>query len=197
MDNLPQNETREKIMDTAERLFMTRGYKSVRLRDIAEAVGMRHASLYYYVPKGKEQLFVAVVRRSMERHQHEITRLIGEAEEDIQAQAYAVSDWLVSQPPLDLARMFEVDLREIDEGVAAELEGVIFHSLTAPLMGVLEQAQAAGTVRVESVGMAAMALLTLVQSARQVPLESIPEGRQAFGRKLVDMLLKGWLAREV
>jgi len=191
----PQNETRERIMDVAENLFMTRGYSAVRLRDIAAEVGMRHASLYYYVPQGKEQLFVAVVRRSMARHEQEMTRLIAEAGDDIQQQAYAVSDWLVSQPPIDLVRMAESDLHQIDSEIASELTKLIIDSLTRPLILALERARQQHAVDVINPGMAAMSLITLVQTAHHIPLASVPEGRTEFGRKLVDMLLYGWLRR--
>jgi len=191
----PTNETSERILDAAEALFMVRGYDGVKLRDIAEAVGMRHASLYYYVPRGKEQLFVTVLRRSMARHEAGMARLIAEAGDDIQAQAYAVSDWLVAQPPLDLVRMFEADLRAVDPTTARELADLVLGSLTRPLVMALQQAQRTGTVAVKDAEMAAMALLTLIQSVHQIPLESLPNGRQAFGRKLVDMLLFGWLVR--
>jgi AcrR family transcriptional regulator len=191
----PTNETSERILNAAEALFMARGYDGVKLRDIAEAVGMRHASLYYYVPGGKEQLFVTVLRRSMARHEAGMARLMAEAGDEIRAQAYAVSDWLVSQPPLELVRMFEADLRAVDPAVAQELANLVFESLTRPLVAALQQAQQAGTVAVEDAAMAAMALLTLIQSVHQIPVESLPGGRQALGRKLVDMLLVGWLAR--
>lgn len=190
-----KNETRERILDTAETLFMTRGYKAVRLRDIADAVGMRHASLYYYVPKGKEQLFIAVIERSMARHQREMARLISAAPEDITAQAYAISDWLVSQPPIDMVRMVEADLLEIEPAKAAELSNTIFASLTEPIVRALEKADAKHEISVSDNGMAAMALITLIQGVHHIPLTSIPEGRQSFGRKLTKMLLNGWLAR--
>jgi len=41
------------------RLFQERGYTAVAMRDIAEAAGMRTASLYYHFPS-KEELFVSV-----------------------------------------------------------------------------------------------------------------------------------------
>jgi hypothetical protein len=50
MDDVLENETSERILDVAEALFMAHGYSAVKLRDIAETVGMRHASLYYHVP---------------------------------------------------------------------------------------------------------------------------------------------------
>jgi len=47
-------------------LFSKRGYIRVRLRDIASAMGMKHASLYYYAPAGKQQLFIEVVERNLQ-----------------------------------------------------------------------------------------------------------------------------------
>jgi hypothetical protein len=73
----------------------------------------------------------------MARHEREMTRLIAEADHTIQAQAYAVSDWLVSQPPLDLVRMVQADLREIDPATATELTRLILDSLTKPLVAAL------------------------------------------------------------
>lgn len=50
MSDLPQNETRTRLLDAADGLFSRRGHTAVTLRDIASKVGMRHASLYYYAP---------------------------------------------------------------------------------------------------------------------------------------------------
>lgn len=195
MSQLPQNETRERIMDTAERLFMSRGYNSVKLRDIADEVGMKHASLYYYVPKGKDQLFAEVVRRSMARHNTEMHRAVDEAGDQFKAQIYAISDWLVSQPPLDLQRMVEVDLPELSAELQQELKGLVMISLNEPIIRTLTTATEQGVAAVESPGMASMSLLTMLQGVHHVPDINFDAGRQAFGRRLVDMLLNGWLAR--
>ena len=195
MKTTSQNETFDRILDIAEELFMVRGYKAVRLRDIADAVGMRHASLYYYVPKGKEQLFIAVMRRSMDRHEREMTRLIETTHGDIRAQAFAISDWLVSQPPLHLVRVMEVDLREIDPVKAGELSAVLLNALTKPLVSALQRASENGEVTVEDPAMAAMALITMIQSIHHIAEQELPGGRQVFARRLTEMLLYGWLKR--
>jgi len=53
-----QVDGRDRILDVAEGLFQERGYTAVAMRDIAEAAGMRTASLYYHFPS-KEELFVS------------------------------------------------------------------------------------------------------------------------------------------
>ena len=195
MKRLPQNETRERIMDSAEKLFMARGFNAVKLRDIAEEVGMKHASLYYYVPKGKDQLFAEVVRRSMARHNQQMKLSVKNAGDDFQQQVYAISDWLTSQPPIDLPRMAGVDLPALSPELAKELETLVMVSLNEPIVDMFQQAKQNGVAEIDNTGMASMSLLTVLQSIHHIPPIYVPDGLQAFGRRLVDMLLKGWLAR--
>lgn len=63
--------SRVKILNTAQRLFARRGFEGVSIRDIARAVGMTTASLYYHFPS-KEEIFVAVHGRSLEAVQREV-----------------------------------------------------------------------------------------------------------------------------
>ncbi|NDJ52513.1 MAG: helix-turn-helix transcriptional regulator, partial [Chloroflexi bacterium] len=62
------SEARQRVLEVAERLFSTRGYKDVRLQDIAKELGIKTASLYYHAPGGKEELFVEVIERGLARH---------------------------------------------------------------------------------------------------------------------------------
>ena len=48
------SDAKARVLEAAETLFHTRGYKAITLRDIASAVGLNHASLYHHVPGGKE-----------------------------------------------------------------------------------------------------------------------------------------------
>ena len=63
--------SRVKILNTAQRLFARRGFEGVSIRDIAQAVGMTTASLYYHFPS-KEEIFVAVHGQSLEAVQREV-----------------------------------------------------------------------------------------------------------------------------
>jgi AcrR family transcriptional regulator len=63
--------SRLKILGIAQKLFARRGFEGVSIREIAQAVGMTTASLYYHFPS-KEEIFVAVHGRSLEAVQREV-----------------------------------------------------------------------------------------------------------------------------
>lgn len=69
--------SREKIMNAAQKLFARRGFEGISIRDIAQAVGMTTASLYYHFPS-KEEIFVAVHGRSLEIVQREVMAAIAD-----------------------------------------------------------------------------------------------------------------------
>lgn len=54
-------------MDVAESHLARRGYRGVSLEAIAAEVGVSKPALYYHFPEGKEQLFVEIAHRSLDR----------------------------------------------------------------------------------------------------------------------------------
>lgn len=54
-------DSRAAILAAAQRLFVERGYRGISMREIAEAVGMTKAALYYHF-RDKEHLFVALLQ---------------------------------------------------------------------------------------------------------------------------------------
>jgi len=61
-----EGDTRQRIMDVAEQLLLQRGYAGFSYQDIAEAVGIRKASIHHHFP-AKEDLGAAIVRRARAR----------------------------------------------------------------------------------------------------------------------------------
>jgi TetR/AcrR family transcriptional repressor of nem operon len=60
------SKTAEDILDLAEGLIQSRGYSAFSYQDIADALGIRKASIHYHFPS-KAQLGVAVVDRYAQR----------------------------------------------------------------------------------------------------------------------------------
>jgi AcrR family transcriptional regulator len=60
-------ETRERILEVAEHLFLAKGFKGVSMKDIADEVQVTTAALYYHFPDGKQDLFLSMVQRTMRK----------------------------------------------------------------------------------------------------------------------------------
>lgn len=141
------SDSRERVLDAAEKLFMERGYASVTMRDIANLLGVRQAALYYHAPQGKEQLFREVVDRFMQRQQQGLEDVIAAAPSHLEHQLTAVMRWLVTQSPVDMIRMLRSDASHISESYAAELLRKVDQSMMRPLITVVLAAQERGEIR--------------------------------------------------
>lgn len=190
-----QNKTHQQILAVADHLFSTRGYKSVRLRDIADAVNIKHAALYYYVPNGKEQLFVDVMERSFERHRLGMTEAISAAGPDLRAQLMAAADWLLAHPPLNIAHMEQSDFSAIKEANAQKLSNMIFDALRLPLREALVAAEGRGEIELADVDLAALSFVTLVQAVHGTTNAYLKERKQETVASIIEMLLQGWFTR--
>src|SRR5437764_3916998 len=71
---VPAGGTRQLILQTAQRLFEERGYDATSLRQIAEAVGMTKAAVYYHYP-AKEDLLLELTRPMLDAMSDTVTRL--------------------------------------------------------------------------------------------------------------------------
>src|SRR5258706_15937113 len=54
--------TWRQILTAAKELFFAKGYKGVSMKEIADAVQVTPAALYYHFPKGKEDLFTKMIQ---------------------------------------------------------------------------------------------------------------------------------------
>lgn len=71
---------RDKILDASVPLFAAKGFEGVSMREVATAVGMTPAALYYHFPD-KEQLYLALIAQVFnERLPPLIAQMAGEGE---------------------------------------------------------------------------------------------------------------------
>ncbi len=187
-----QSEARERVLQAAETLFHQRGYQAVTMRDLAEALDMRQASLYYHAPQGKEQLFVEVTERGLARHQQGLRQAIRQAGPDIQAQLQRVADWFVAQPPLKLFSMAEADMPALAEENAEYLLQLAEEALFQPLIDAFAAAQAQDQIRAIKPERLAGLFLTMIEgilyTGRAYQQGPTP---QALAYEMIDILLNG------
>ena len=117
------------------------------MRDLAEALDIKQASLYYHVPQGKEQLFVEVTERGLARHHQGIVQAAAEGGPDIQQQMTAIANWFIAQPPLKLFSMVDADMPALSPDNARRLMELSEQALFTPIIAAFDAAQQRGEIR--------------------------------------------------
>ncbi len=181
---------RERVLFVAERLFSERGYSSVTLRDIANELGIRQASLYHHVPGGKEQLFVEVTERGLERTRVELERVIAAAGEDLGRQLRSAATLLLAQPPFDLARMIRSDMPAISEVHARRLTQIALRSLVMPIEVAFAAARDRGMHVMPHQRLLAGSFLAIIETV-QVSQRFTPLSGQEMADMMIDVMIDG------
>jgi AcrR family transcriptional regulator len=57
-------ETRQKLLDAAKKLFAEKGYNGTPVRSINRSIGMADGLLYHYFPKGKKEMLQVIVQEN-------------------------------------------------------------------------------------------------------------------------------------
>lgn len=185
------SEARERVLIAAEMLFMQKGYEAVTVKDIAKQAGIHHASLYHHVPGGKEDLYVEVMTRNLERHQHALHQAIEDGMEDLRAQLYGVAKWLLSQPPMDMVRLTYSDLPAINPAVAIELENRAYVALLLPIENILMQASVRGEIAHPHLANIAGAVLSAIEGLHAIPSDYLEVSRLDMAKELIDVFIRG------
>jgi AcrR family transcriptional regulator len=185
------SDARQRVLDVAEELFMTRGYNSITLRDIADALDIRQASLYYHFPEGKEQLFVAVATRTFERHRQGMEAAIATAQPDIHAGLHAIAGWFASQPPLNLMGMIYADMPALSQAQRLHVGRVAYDAMFTPLRELFLAAQRRGEIRQVTPDLLAGSFLTLLDGLNHAVHQEGAPPRDAMVAEIIAIMLDG------
>lgn len=140
--------TAGQIIDTARHLIMTRGYNGFSYADVADAVGIRKASIHHHFA-AKSDLARAVVEQSRAIIQFQVAQL-AEAEPDAATQLRAYAGYwerciLDNSAPFCVAAMLAAELPSLPEDLAAAVHAH-FAELTGWLASILEIGVRQGSV---------------------------------------------------
>lgn len=185
-----QNPARERVLHTAERLFSERGYAAVTLRDIADTLGIRQASLYYHAPGGKEELFVQVTERGLERHRQGLETAISQAGNDLREQLRAAARWLLSQPSINYGRMLQSDMPAISPSEAERLRMHAFVSLISPLQKAFQDGVPADSVAATKAVHLAGAFHAIIEGVQNLPETFLIDEPKTV---MADFLIDTWV----
>jgi AcrR family transcriptional regulator len=188
-DQVPLN-ARERVLNVAEILFRQRGYNVVTMRDIAEEVGIRQASLYYHFPS-KEQLFITVLEQVFERHRHGLHQVLDSAGNDLRMQLHAASSWFISQPPIHFLSVMHTDMPVLSEQETQRLSLIAESAIFQPIQQVFATAQAQGKIRYVKPNLLAGFFLSIIDGINYA--STLPEAakKDVMASEMVSVLLDG------
>ena len=141
------NDVPERIMEEATRLFVTRGYHGISMREIAEAVGVSKAGLYYHF-KDKEDLFIAILTTNLEQ----IDRIITQARQTGQTareQISQIMQAILGQAPHQRAiiRLASQELEHLSQGARDQFDQLYQAKFVDQLAAILREGSAHGELR--------------------------------------------------
>lgn len=180
----------DRVLDEAEQLFRSRGYHAVTMRDIADQVGVRQASLYYHFPS-KEQLFVAVTERMLDRHRLGLQRAIEQSDHNLRSHLQAAGMWFISQPPIHFLSMFHTDMPLLSEANMNRLLDVATQSIFAPIRQTFAQAQEQGEIRDARPELLAGFFLSVIESIPLVTTSPNAAPKEVIVNEMISVLLDG------
>jgi len=185
---------RDRLLEVAERLFSEHGYAAVKLRDVAQAAGLHHSSLYHHAPGGKAQLFGEALEHGLGRHSLALRARMDAARGDLRAQLHAAATWVVANPAGNHTRMLASDLPNLPAETATRLATLAWHGVVGPLAEALHAARDRGEADLDDqdTWMVAGALLSALQGLQTASAAFPgPDPVEQRAQRLVDLLLDG------
>ncbi len=154
--------TRDRIIEQATRLFVTRGYHAMSMREIAEAVGVTKAALYYHF-SDKEALFLAVLAASLDRLEV-IVREARAAGGTTRAQVERIVRGIFAQSPDQRAivRLARQEMATLSAQSLAQFGGLYQEKFIGQVEATLAEGLARGELRALDVRHATWLLLGMI-----------------------------------
>ncbi|UFT99223.1 TetR/AcrR family transcriptional regulator [Radiobacillus kanasensis] len=160
--------TKQNIIEIANRLFMTYGYRAVSTRQIADACGLTQPALYHHF-KNKQKIYLEVIKATMQRTDLAVKRIVNRTN-TIQSRVEQLSYYMLMNHEDDLTQMFHDVRHEMDADTQEQIREWWLNSYLNPVIIILKEAEANNeiqplqTVQTNEVEMAYL-LLDLIKSS--------------------------------
>ncbi len=188
-------ETYDKILQTAHRLFMQKGYTATSMRQVAEESEIGKATIYYHFPD-KQAIAMALLQKSLARMEEVLQRIRAEsdARQRIRVAVTASIAFL-----LESSDIFQIVRREIP-GSRDQMRVKFmkyFREYLALLTDAIQQGIQQGIFRSVNPADAARILLTMVQGtfAMAYLVGERPQSPEESAAKLLEIYFQGIDAR--
>jgi len=156
-------QTSERILSTAHRLFMERGYVGVSINDVVQAVGITKPTLYYHYAD-KEALYTAVATRALELMGEELRAVIVRTDLNFEDQVIKLIEVIQGHGDEDF-RMMRHQIRTFLAVHRQSSLADVFHAqMVRPIVALMEHGQRLGSIQAGSAFEIAMVFLCHVEA---------------------------------
>jgi len=152
----------ERILEGATHLFVTQGYHRISMREIAEAVGVSKAGLYYHF-KDKEDLLLAILTAYLD-HIERLLDGVQQAGGSTRSQVTGLMHAIFAQAPEQRAiiRLASQEMLQLSQEARARF-GLIYHQkFIAQIEAILQRGMSRGELRPMDVHLATWILLGMM-----------------------------------
>lgn len=152
----------KRILEGATHLFVTQGYHRISMREIAEAVGVSKAGLYYHF-EDKEDLLLAILTAYLE-NMEQLLREIQQAGGSTRSQVNGMIRAIFAQAPEQRAiiRLASQEMVQLSQEARARF-GLMYHEkFIAPIEAILQHGINRGELRALDVHLATWILLGMM-----------------------------------
>lgn len=186
--------SRERILEAATRLFVSRGYRGQSMREIAEAVGISKPAIYHHF-KDKEELFVAILSAYLDQLDVLIQASMA-SETTCHRRVTQIVEAILRLPPeiRAVSRLASQEMVHLSAEVRAEFNALYYRQFIGPLVALFEEGVCSGELRSMNPTVATwtfLGMLTPFIAGSQAPGLS-PE--QENSRQVLDIFFLGSLA---
>ncbi|HEY1080025.1 MAG TPA: TetR/AcrR family transcriptional regulator [Bdellovibrio sp.] len=129
---------RPQIIEMAETLFFSNGYKATSLQELGDLLQIKPASLYYHFPGGKEEIYLEVLRNRLEKYRLQVYEM-RQSSADLEEFLRSFALWFIEQPPMNMSLISQMDMPHLTPRAKGEVMQLVSSSIFAPLRESLAQ----------------------------------------------------------
>lgn len=185
---IEKNVTREQILKTSAHLFMTYGYESVSMEQVAEASDVTKASVYYYF-KNKANLFTVSVSSMFERITIQTERLL-QSSKGLKTRLYEVTLDRLQRPHIDFETLLTEATSSLTEDHIKKIRGSE-KAVHQALENIFKQAMEDGDIVQRNPLLLTHAFSTVTMIRNKKELINELGGPEKTAQSLVDLFWEG------
>jgi len=144
MENLTEQEPKERIITHAEERFLSSGFNKVTLDELSSELGISKKTMYKFFPS-KDELLKTIIRALQRRVEKKVISIV-ESEKPI-TQKLAEFMLFIGKIAGRLSRAFQLDVQRFAPAVWKELEAFRREKITKYFGAMIQQAKKEGIFR--------------------------------------------------